>query len=450
MTQPLSRALAGRVRNAVRDGLPDPVAEATSLFLLNSLGTVIAGSPRPVVDRLVGTALRLGCSSGYRVSGRTETVDLNWCAVATGAAGHVDDFDDTQPVTYIHAGPTLVATALTLTQLLDVSGPRLLEALALGYEVQFRAGLTISPEQYVAGWHSTGVFGVIGAATTASVLLDLDEEATAAAIDLAAHLIVGHQEGLGTMNKSFHAGRAAANGLRIALAVRAGLRPSSGAAGLESLLSAMAIGYSPRLEAAVGDAGWRLLENRTKPFPCGVVAHPGVEAALSAAAELSGTVESVQRIVLRCSPLATTLTGIAQPSTELNARLSLPHAVAAALVRGRAGLAEFTREAIADQAIARLRARVELIAEPRRSEFGARLTLEREGLPAIEREVTSVTGSQEHPMTYDAVADKFTALVEPVLPGRSESLRLCVGSLDASKSVSRLQSLTRPEFEVHS
>ncbi len=181
-----------------------------------------------------------------------------------------------------------------------------------------------------------------------------------------------------------------------------------------------------------------------------MVAHPGVEAALSAAAELKGTADSVQRIVLRCFPLATSLTGIAQPSTELNARLSLPHAVAAALVRGRAGLSEFTRESIADPDIARLRGRVELIAEPHRTEFGARLTVEREGLPTLEREVTSVTGSQEHPMTYDAVADKFTALVEPVLPGRSEALRLCVGSLAASKSVGRLQSLTRPEVEVHS
>jgi 2-methylcitrate dehydratase PrpD len=455
MEQGLSRALAGRTRTAIREGLPVAVAESTTVFVLNSLGTVIAGSKRPVVDHLVDTAKRLGAISIYRVPGRPESLDISWSALAIGAAGHVDDFDDTHFVTYIHAGPTLVATGLTLTQHFDVSGARLLEAIALGYEIQFRAGLTISPEQYVVGWHSTGVFGVIGAATTASVLLGLNQEAIAAAIDLSAQFILGHQEGLGTMNKSFHAGRAAANGLRVALAVRAGLHPSPGAGGLESMLGAMAIGYSPRLEQAMdelNDPGWRLLDNRTKPFPCGIVAHPGVEAALSMAGQLDGTLDSVQRIVLRCAPLATTLTGIAEPTTELNTRLSLPHAVAAALVRARAGLSEFTRESISDPEIARLRCRVELVAEPQRSEFSARLTVERNGHPVVDREVMSVTGSPERPMSDDAVASKFAALVEPVLPGRSEALRACVWSLPTSDSISRLHTLTltRAEGGVHS
>lgn len=451
MTRGLSEAIAGRSSAVLREGLPSEVASATKLFFLNSLGTVVAGSARPVVDRLIGTAVRLGATSTYRVPGRHESLDLNWSALATGAAGHVDDFDDTQPLTYIHAGPTLVATALILTQLCDVPGPRLLEAVALGYESQFRAGLTISPEQYLAGWHSTGVFGVIGAATAASVLLDLDEEQTAHAIDLSAQCTLGHQEGLGTMNKSFHAGRAAANGIRVALAVHAGLRQSPRAAGLETLLETMAVGYPARIAQAIddlNDATWKLLENRTKPYPCGVVAHPGVEAALSLAPKLVGSLDRVERIVVRCFPVASTLTGIAEPSTELDARLSLPHAVAAALVRGRAGLSEFTRESIVDPQIARLRSRVELIAEPTRSEYSAQLSVELGHRPTIRGEVTSVTGGLANPMLYDAVAEKFVTIVEPVLPNRSEALRACVAALEHSTSVTALQHLTRPDAEV--
>src|SRR6202035_1748642 len=105
---------------------------------------------------------------------------------------------------------------------LEVSGPQLLLAIALGYEVQLRAALAISPEQYLAGWHSTGVFGVLGAAVASCVLLDLDDTATSAAIGLAANFILGHQEGLGTMNKSFHAGKAAANGIYSAVAAKHG------------------------------------------------------------------------------------------------------------------------------------------------------------------------------------------------------------------------------------
>jgi len=180
------------------------------------------------------------------------------------------------------------------------------------------------------------------------------------------------------------------------------------------------------------------------------VAHPGVEAAVTAAGALAGTLDSVRRIVLRCFPLATKLTGIPEPTTELNARLSLPHAVAAALVRGRAGLPEFSQDSIVDPEIARLRRRVELVAEQQRSEFSANLTTEREGLPAVVREITSVTGSPDHPMSYQAVSDKFSDLVEPALPGRSEALRGCVGALAVADSLSALQALIRSEAEAHS
>jgi hypothetical protein len=51
-------------------------------------------------------------------------------------------------------------------------------------------------------------------------------------------------------------------------------------------------------------------------------------------------------------------------------------------------------------------------------------------------------------MSYDAVADKFTHLVEPVLPHRSEPLRVAVGSLPETDSVRELQLLTLPVSEV--
>jgi 2-methylcitrate dehydratase PrpD len=441
MSDGLSTALAARMAASRRDGLPTDVSLATREFLLNALGTVIAGSVRPVVGRIIAAGRRVGAGPSYSVPARTEQLDMLWCATATGAAGHVDDFDDTHPVTYIHAGPTLTATCLTIGQHIEVSGPQLLQALALGYEVQLRAGLAISPEQYLAGWHSTGVFGVLGAAAASCVLLDLDDVTTSTALGLAANFILGHQEGLGTMNKSFHAGKAAANGIFAAVAAKHGAAPSHADDPLDELLATMAIGYEPRLSNVNADGAWRLLDNRVKPFPCGIVAHPGVEAALRASAETRNVLDAVVRIVVYCAPLASSLTGIAEPTSSLNTRLSLPHGVAAALVTGNAGLRQFDEASIGQPDISRLRSEVELVAEPERSESSAAIRIELTNGTSIEREIGSVIGGRDNPMTDVAVAQKFRDLVDPVLPDTSAELNDLIDSLDRRGSISELYRL---------
>lgn len=448
MSEDVTARLAERVAELGGGKVPAVARDCARVFLMNALGTVIAGSRRPVVDRIVRTGRRCGARSHYTVPGRTEPLDIHWCASATGAAGHVDDFDDTHPVTYIHAGPTLVATCLTLAQRQEISGRRFLDAMAVGYEIQFRVGLAISPEQYLAGWHSTGVFGVVGATAAACVLLDLGEDATANALGFGANLVLGHQEGLGTMNKSFHAGKAAANAIFAACAAQHGMRPPSRGDAIEQLLASMATGYAPRPVALDIAETWLLPDNLVKPFPCGIVAHPAVEAAIQANAavreDIDGFVDTVERVVVTCSPLAARLTGIPEPSSELNARLSVPHAVAAALITGHAGLRQFDAASIADPAIARLRRRVEMVVDNDISEFDASLRIERTGREPVERRVAPVIGSPRRPMPAEAIAEKFTELVEPVLPGAADRLREVIDGLEHDATPGDLLRLTVP------
>ncbi|MCW2919424.1 MAG: MmgE/PrpD family protein [Actinomycetia bacterium] len=444
MGEDVTARLAERVAELGEGKVPAVARDSARVFLMNALGTVIAGNRRPVVDRIVRTGRRCGARSHYTVPGRTEPLDIHWCALATGAAGHVDDFDDTHPVTYIHAGPTLVATCLTLAQRQEISGRRFLDAMAVGYEIQFRVGLAVSPEQYLAGWHSTGVFGVVGATAAACVLLGLGEDATANALGFGANLVLGHQEGLGTMNKSFHAGKAAANAIFAACAAQHGMRPPSRGDAIEQLLASMATGYAPRPVAVDIGETWLLPDNLVKPFPCGIVAHPAVEAAIQASAAVREDIDSVERVVVTCSPLAARLTGIPEPSSELNARLSVPHAVAAALITGRAGLRQFDAESIADPAIARLRRRVEMVVDNDISEFNAALRIERTGREPVERVVAPVIGSPRRPMPTEAVVEKFTELVEPVLPGTADRLREVIDRLEHDATTSDLLRLMVP------
>ena len=57
-----------------------------------------------------------------------------------------------------------------------VTGPQLLMAFALGFEIECRVGAAVSPGHYPKGWHITSTCGVFGAAAGASRLLGLDAQ----------------------------------------------------------------------------------------------------------------------------------------------------------------------------------------------------------------------------------------------------------------------------------
>ncbi|WP_375541687.1 hypothetical protein [Paraburkholderia sp. CNPSo 3281] len=86
-----------------------------------------------------------------------------------------------------------------------------------------------------------------------------------------------------------------------------------------------------------GDFGerWELLFNTYKPYPCGIVAHPAIDADLAIADRIADA-SSIDAIVLRCHPLVPELMGNPQPQDGLQARFSAIHGVAAALALGEA------------------------------------------------------------------------------------------------------------------
>src|SRR5207302_9277178 len=80
----------------------------------------------------------------------------------------------------------------------------------------------VHPEHYDQGFHVTGTAGTFGAAAAAGRLLGLDPEQMANALSTAAAQAAGLREMFGSMSKSLHAGKAAANGLYAALLARRG------------------------------------------------------------------------------------------------------------------------------------------------------------------------------------------------------------------------------------
>jgi 2-methylcitrate dehydratase PrpD len=433
--------LAAAARPLISD-----VDRAARRSLFNVLGTAVSAAISDAATVLRHAAGEANGAGDVTLPGRVRTLDPYWGALAIGTAAHLDDFDDTHLATVIHPGAATLATALSLVPETRPSGRRFLGAFAAGCEAQLRIGCAISPAHYDHGWHITGTCGVFGAAVAASVLLRLDAATAANALSLAATMTAGHREAFGTMTKPLHAGKAAANGVLAARLAAAGLTGPEDILGPGGVLEVL----GDKVDRDALGLGWpdghrwELELNTIKTYPCGVVAHPAMDAAIAVSGEIGDPAE-ITGITLRCNPLVPELMGRVQPADGLGSRFSARHGVAVGLLYGRAGLAEFSDATATAPEVARLRALITLDPDPAVARDAATLRIARRGAPPVEATVEHTRGSAARPLTDDEVLDKVRALFGPVLgAAAADRAWAAIGRLAAAEDTSELLAALRP------
>jgi len=424
--------------------LPGPVTKAARRTLLNVLGTAVGAAHAPAIDALLTTVHDQRGGGPAVVPGRAELVHPYWAAVITGTAAHLDDFDDTHLATVIHPGAAVLGTLLALQPGPPLSGERYLSAFALGCEAQLRIGNAISPSHYDRGWHITGTCGVFGAAVAASVLLGLDRGQLAQALALASTMTLGHRESFGSMTKPLHPGKAAANGLIAARLAASGACGMADPLGDGGVLGVFADDVDPAALVHGWDGEWELQRNTFKPYPCGIVAHPAIDAAIEAATELADPAE-ITSVDLDCHPLVPELMGRRQPSDGLQARFSVYHAVAVGLVDGQVGLAQFGDERARAPEIARVRQLIALHPAADCPRDAARIRVTLGGADPVIVQVAHARGSVERPLTDEELLAKVDQLVCPVLGGHaSAEIDAAVRRLPAAVDLTELVATIRP------
>ncbi|KAA8619385.1 PrpD protein [Pyrenophora tritici-repentis] len=157
--------------------------------------------------------------------------DAQTAALINGIASHVDDYDDTHLETIIHpAGP--IASALLA--IAEAHGPitghefitAFITAFIAGIEAECKLGLSVSPEHYNTGWHTTSTTGFIGAAISVAKLFNLSTPQIQHAIGIASTHVIGMQAFFGSDTKALHIGRAAQTGMLAALLAKNGYTSS--------------------------------------------------------------------------------------------------------------------------------------------------------------------------------------------------------------------------------
>lgn len=421
--------LASWAANLEYASLPESVCDAARRSLYNYMGCAIHGVSHPTV-RKAYQALQpfFGAPAAHLLGTRRQT-DAQHAALLNGIASHVHDYDDTHLATIIHpAGPVASALLAYAEHIGSVKGHDLIVALVAGIEAECKLGLSVWPSHYDVGWHITSTTGAIGAAVAVGRLMRLEPPAMAHAIGLAAVQVVGLREMFGSDTKSFHPGRAAQAGILAAVLAAQGFTSSEKA--LEAKrgwANVVVAGGTPRLEHFLAELGqvWEIERNTFKPFPCGIVKHPAIDAAIRLHQQLGkdGDVSKVLaslRFVAQVHPLVIELTSKSAPRDGLEAKFSVKHGIAVGLLFGKAGPAQYTDECVRDQFVVTVR---DTVSTESRSDLAADEALIRaeskDGVKVAEVHVAHAIGSLAAPMDDQALKQKFEDQVSLTLEGEA-------------------------------
>ena len=427
--------LAAYVAGAVPEALPEAVRKEAARTFLNWVGCAVGGARHETVDIALAALTPFSGPAQASVLGRSERLDALHTALINGISSHVFDFDDTHLRTVIHPGGPVLSALLAFAENRKVRGSDFVNALVLGVEVECRIGNAVFPEHYDIGWHITGTAGVFGAAAAVGKLLNLDAERMAWAFGLAASQPVGLREMFGSMTKSFHPGRAAQNGMTASLLAARGFTSSSRALEAKSgWLNVLSTRHdTAQITEALG-ARYEILANSYKPFACGIVIHPVIDACVQLRDGEGIEAASIRSVALRVHPLVLELTGKTQPQTGLEGKFSVFHAASVALIEGAGGEQQFSDRAVRDPAVIDLRRRVRATIDPALTPDAATVTLTLADGRLVEKRIEHAIGSLARPMTDADLEAKFAGLAEANL-GAARTRRLLdlcwrVGALD--------------------
>ncbi len=442
---PITQILAKFVATHPSRGWSDAVEHEAHRTFLNWVGCAVGAAKHESAEAALAGMRMLQPAPQAAILGRAERVDMASAALVNGITSHTFDFDDTHLKTIIHPAGPVASALLALAEVTGASGRQVIDALVLGIDVSCRMGNCIYPEHYDRGWHITGSTGTLGAAAGCARLMGLDEKHTAWALGVAASQPIGMREQFGSMTKPFHPGAAARAGLTSALIAKHGFTASAKA--LEAPRGFAQV-VSPKHEwtEITGELGTRfeISFNTYKPFACGIVIHPTIDAATQLRAQ-GVKAADVERVELRVHSLVLELTGNKEPKDGLQAKFSVYHGFAAGLIFGQAGETEYDDHIVTRDDMVALRRKVVATVDDSIDEAAADVTAVMKDGRRVHVLVEHAIGSLERPLTDAALEGKFHTLADPVIgKTKSDMLIKACWNLAAAKDVKAIVEAAQP------
>lgn len=412
--------------------MPEDLIAEGKRCIVDGLGVMLAGSAAES-SRVLRSYVRTigGAGEATTIGEQPTRLPAPLAARLNGTAGHAHDYDDTQISTapdrifglLTHPTVPVLAAGLAVAERESASGGAFLEAFLIGMEVECKIAEAISPAHYRNGFHSSGTIGAFGAAMTAAKLMGLTRQQVEHSIGVAASLTGGIRVNFGTMTKPLHVGRAAENGVTAADLARRGY--TAGADALDGpwgFFQVFGGGFDPELISGALGAPYTLLDPgvSVKPYPCGCLGHPSMDAMLVLVSEHDIEPTTIEHIEFRAASNILNPLRYRVAKNELQAKFCVPFMLSAIALRRRAGIREFTDEFVQSPMVQEMMTKVELIHDPEIEARGfdkmrSHITVRTVDGRIFSKEAELYRGGPDWPFTTDDLRDKLQECVAGVL-----------------------------------
>ena len=454
---PIMQQLSSYMASAGSRALPDEVTERAKEHILDTFGAMISGSVLPPGRSAIEFARGYGGREIATVVASNIVCGPIEAAFANGVLAHSDETDDSHGPSRSHPGVSVVPAAFAAGEEFAITGVHFIRAVTLGYDVGSRITMSIGGPAYQAATHRSthGTAAVFGAGAAAGCSAGLNAEKMRLVLDYTAQ----QTSGIGAwsrdtehMEKAFlFAGKPAAGAVLAASLIQSGWTGVQDVfSGPDNFFEALAPRENGAIKAdptmLVDKLGERYEITRTniKKWTVGSPIQAPLDALVIFFKQRSFTAGDVQKVVVRvATDEANTVSNRDIPD------ICMEHMVAVMLIDQTVTFQSVHDKArMKDPAVLRVRAKVEVIADPRidarrpRREAIVELTLN-DGTQLSEW-VRDVRGTADNPMTREEVVEKARDLIAPVLG--SATCAALINKLLALETLKDVREL-RPELQ---
>jgi 2-methylcitrate dehydratase PrpD len=449
---PVTETLARFVTETDFAAISDQTRANAKMHILDTLGVALAGAGQPAAAIALEHCRSLGSANEASIWGTKSKAAVSTAAFANGLFAHALDYDDWDAFIHVgHPSSMLVGGSLPLAEHIGASGKDLLKAYVLAMEVICKIAAN-APNMHDRGFHSTPVFGSLGAAVACGSLLKLDTAKLRAALGIAASAAGGIQRQQGSMVKPFHAGNSARNGAAAALLAQAGF--TADVAILEAPRGFCDTFFGP------GTCNYeKMVNNVGKPYflespgmglkwhPCSAPQFLAADAALHLKREHKIDFANVAKMEVSIPPLRYQRHYAAEVKTGLRGKFAINYVVAMCILDGKLELSTFTDEKVNRPEVQAALNKVQVISDDTIPEPGpyCPVTVELKEGRRLSYTAKIAKGDPRNPMTAGEVVEKFRGNTRLVISEKqTEELIATVGDLESVSTVQQVAELMIP------
>lgn len=395
---------------------PDEVMTRARRSLLDYLAVTCAGAEFQK-DKLDQYNAFVQPEEGFfKVIGTGKKLVLKEAVFLNGLNSHALDFDDGTNSGIIHLGSPIFSLLIPLSQRYGTTVEDMLKAAIVGYEASYTMAVSIQPGHKAMGYHATGTCGTLGAAIAASYMLGFTEEERFQAFACACVAASGMLKVLddGSELKPYNVAKTALLALTAIQMSKSGFKGHQDPLGGRGFLKMMTGKEDVELKPVLLNGTYAIMKSYTKPYASCRYTHPAVEAAIHLRNQVK--FEDIKEIDIRTYDLAVSGHDHTEIPGSYSAKMSIPYATAAGLIYGKAGLQEFSENAVKNEEILSLTRKIRVSAD---AELSAEFPVIQAAVVKIKTRNHEFTdrvdfpkGEPENPLTDEEFRSRYISLMD--------------------------------------